>query len=165
MMANRKPATQAVRLLAALMLMLAASSSAWPQAHTRQFGDYTLRVSTAGTQNLSPETAREHGIERSPRRAVLNVTVLTKEAGVDKTVPAKVQAYVRNLSGHRRDIDMRETLAGGRVSYMGTYDFVHGEVLDFTITAQPEGSSETMSMSYRDRMWAGGDLPDVPARR
>lgn len=165
MMALRKTTMQAARLLVATTLVLAASNPAWSQAHTRQFGDYTLRASTVGTQNLSAETAREHGIERSPRRAVLNVTVLKKEAGVERTVPAKVQVYARNLAEHRRDIDMRETVAGSFISYMGTYDFVHGETLDFTVSAQPEGSAKPLSMSFRDRMWAGGDLPDVPSQR
>ena len=150
---------------AALFLMLVASSPAWSQAHERRFGDYTIRSSTAGTENLSAETARAHGIERGPRKAVLNVTVLKKEDGTEKTVPARLRVYVRNLTQERRQIDMRETAAGGYVSYMGTYDFVHGAVLDFTIEAQPENSGKTLTMTYRERMWAHGDLPDVPPQR
>lgn len=151
--------------LATSIFMLIASIPAWSQTHTRQFGAYTLRSSTVSTENLSEETARAHGIKRNPRRAVLNVTVSKKEAGIDKTVPARVQAYARNLTEQQREIDMRETAAEGRVSYTGTYDFVHGEALDFTITAQPENSDKTLTMTYRERLWARGDLPDVPPQR
>lgn len=163
---NRRPLTVPVgRLIAAASLMMLATSPAWPQAHARQFDAYTLRSSTAGTEDLPEETARKHGITRDPRLAVLNVTVSKKDKGLDKTVPAKVHAHARNLSGHRREIDMREITAEGRVSYMGTYQFVHGEVLDFTIAARPVDSDSTLTMTYRDRLWAGGDLPDQPPKR
>lgn len=165
MSAIRETARQAGRLLAASIFMLLASFPAWPQAHTREYGGYTIRTSSVGTENLSAATASEHGIKRDPRRAILNITVMKKDAEANKTVPASVQAYVRNLAGQRREIDMREISEGGRVSYMGTYDFIHGEVLDFIITARPEGSNETLNLTYRDRMWAKGDLPDVPPQK
>lgn len=152
-------ATQMSRVLAAATLMLIVSVPAWSQVNIRQFGDYTVRSSTVTSENLSRETASAHGIERDPRRAVLNVTVLKNNVGVDKTVPAGVQAHVRNLTGQRRDIDMRETAAEGRVSYMGTYEFSHGEALDFTITIQPENSGKTFTMNFRERLWARGALP------
>lgn len=163
---NRQATTGMVRShLFAAFTMLLASSTAWSQAHEHQFGPYVIRSSTVGSENISAETAAAHGIERGPRKAILNVTVLKKEGGQEVTVPARLQVYVRNLTEQRRQIDMREVAAEGRVSYMGTYDFLHGSVLDFTINAQPANSGKTLTMTYRERMWAKGDLPDVPPQK
>jgi len=150
---------------AAATVMLLASALAWPQAHTRQLGDYTLRSSTVSSENLPAETARAHGIERNPRRGIVNVTVLKNEAGIDKPVPARLQVQTLNLAGQRRDINMRPITAAGRISYLGVYEFVHGEVLDFTVTAQPENVGQPLDLTYRDRLWAQGDLPDFAPQR
>lgn len=126
----------------------------YAQVHSRDYGQFTVRSSTVGSINLAEETAAEHGIERDPRRGVLNVTVLRREQRIKKTVPASVSAYVMNLTGQRRHIDLQEITAEGRVSYVGTYQFTNGEVLDFRIQAKPDGSNEVFRLRFRDRLWA-----------
>lgn len=141
---------------AALALSLAAAAPAWSQAHSQQFGAYTLQSSSVNSEMLSPETARAHGIERDPRRAVLNVVVQKKNDGQDagRTVPARVQARVTSLAGVVNEIEMRETRAQGRVAYTGSYTILPRQVIDITVTARPEGGSEPLTMTYRERMWA-----------
>lgn len=143
----------------ALALMVL-PGTALAQAHEKQFGDFTLRSSTVGSESLSPHTAREHGIRPSPRRAILNVTV--KKDG--QTIPARVSAVGRSLTGKKREIGMRETIANNYVSYTGSYEFTHGEVIDFTVTAIPRGSETPLTLTYRERMWAKGDLPEAATR-
>lgn len=148
-------ALHAARRLGAFGVLLAFAAAAAAQPQTRDFGPYTLRSSTTASDNIAPETARKHGIEPDPRRAVLNVTVLVDGApGAERTVPAEVQATARTLSGKPRPIEMREVDAGGYVSYIGSYEFVPREVLEFEITARPEGSDQVLSMRYEERLWA-----------
>ncbi|HZF78343.1 MAG TPA: hypothetical protein VEZ89_00995, partial [Rubrivivax sp.] len=40
----------------------------------------------------------------------------------------------------------------GMVSYMGSYRFLPREVLDFHITAQPEGRQQALTLKFRDRL-------------
>lgn len=151
---------------ATAILMLAAGASARAQSHESTSDGYTLRGSTVSTESIPEKEAKAHGIEQSPRRGILNVTVLKKGAsGAERTMRADVHAYAKDLNGYRREIAMKPTVANGYVSYAGTYDFVHGEVIDFTVTAKPEDSGRTLTLTFRDRMWANGDLPDVPHRR
>jgi hypothetical protein len=148
-------------LKSTLILTLALISPlAAAQAHTLEEGPYTVRSSTVSSLYLAPSTASEHGIERGPNTAVLNVTVLHGP----RTVPATVQARARDLNGTTRAIPMRETVSDQFVSYTGSYTFVHGEVLDFLIDAQPKGAKAPLSMRYRERMWAEGAVP-VPLTR
>lgn len=145
---------------ALVLVLMVLPGTALAQAHEKQIGAFTLRSSTVGSESLSPQSAREHGIERSPRRAILNVTV-TKDG---QTIPARVSAVGRSLTGKNRDIGMRETIANNYVSYTGSYEFTHGEVIDFTVTATPRGSETPLTLTYRERMWARGDLPEAATR-
>ena len=148
-----------LRLPLALTMLLACAPG-WTQSHSKNVGPYALRSSTVVTNTISADTARAHGIERSPKRALLNVTVLKH----GNNIPAKVDVQVRNLSGLSRPIPVTATTSGEYVSYTGVYDFVHGEVLDFTINATPQDSQSTLTLTYRDRMWGPGDLPDRAVR-
>ena len=148
-------------LSCALCLSFATAAPAWAQAHEAKSGSYVLRASTVGSDMLSAETARRHGIQRSPLRGVLNVTVLKDGS----TVRADIEAVARNLTGRRRSVALTETTANGYVSYTGVYDFVHGEVLDFSIRAQPRGIDQRLNLTFRDRMWGTGDLPESQQQR
>ena len=72
-----------------------------------------------------------------------------------RPIPAQVQAEAWSLSGVRQEIAMREVREDGRVSYVGTYDFLPREVIDFLITATPldRPAAQPLALAYRDRMW------------
>lgn len=140
--------------LALALSMLAPSASA--QAHQVQRGDLVLRSSSVASDRIDATTAKRHGIEPSPRRAVLNVVVLSAGHGGRKTFPAQVSASTRSLAGVRQEIEMREVRENDRVSYVGSYQFAPREVLDFEIRAVPTASDRQspLTLRYRERMWS-----------
>ncbi|WP_442968698.1 DUF4426 domain-containing protein [Ramlibacter sp.] len=71
-----------------------------------------------------------------------------------RPVPARVDAGLVPL-GRAATIEMREVREDGRISYVGTYDFLPREVIDFRITATPLDArlGPALSLAYRDRMW------------
>ncbi|MBG6075798.1 DUF4426 domain-containing protein [Polaromonas sp. CG_9.11] len=142
------------RLIAALALAACAASSQ-AQVHETRQGDHLLRSSTVASNRIDPATAAQHGIEPAASRAVLNVLVLRRGGAADTPVAAAVTASMQNLAGVRRDISLREVNENGRVSYVGSYDFLPREVIDFEITALPDGAppGSMLKLSYRERMW------------
>lgn len=134
------------------LLMLVAAAWAQPQEVSR--GGLTLRSSTVASGMIDQATADRHGIEQAPDVGVLNVVLARSETGRLQPIPAQVEATAWSLSGIRQEIEMREVRENGRVSYMGTYDFLPREVIDFRITAKPlDAPSVSLSLAYRDRMW------------
>lgn len=130
------------------------ASGAQAQSHVEKQGPYLLRSSSVSTMNLSADSARQHGIERADRRAVLNVVVQkVGEGNRLSTVPADVKAQVKTLAGVVRDVDMTASRANGYVSYSGVYSYLPRQVMDITVSAKPEGAQETLKLTYRDRMW------------
>ena len=96
----------------------------------------------------------EYGISSTGNTAVLNVTVQKQADGRPRNVPAQVQVQVqaRNLLGVETSVDMRRVVANDHVSYLGVYSFLPRQVLDFEISAHPEGAAEPITLQFRDRL-------------
>ncbi|MGE1125620.1 DUF4426 domain-containing protein, partial [Pseudomonas zeae] len=87
-----------------------------------------------------------------PNTAVLNVTVQQRVDGTERNVPARLDVSARSLSGVQTTVEMREFVANDLVSYMGSYPFLPREVIDFRVTAYPQGTGEAITLSFRDRL-------------
>jgi len=141
------------RVAVALVLSLGWVQLAWAQAHESPSGPFVLRSSAVASESVSASTAKAHGIDPAPTRAILNV-VLEETSGNGKTnVRATVNASAADLTGSKRSIAMRPAVDNGKVSYIGTFDFLPREVLDFRIVATPEAGGDPITLTYRDRMW------------
>ena len=143
------------RFIAGLALAACAAAS-HAQSHEIRQGDHLLRSSTVASDRISAAAARQHGIEPAANRAVLNVLVLQRSGAVDTPVAAKVTASMQSLAGVRRDIALREVQENGRVSYIGSYEFLPREVIDFEVTALPGGAqpASMLKLGYREQMGA-----------
>ena len=150
---QKSPLLAAVLQLAVAALLSLGCTTAWAQAHEARSGSFVLRSSAVASQTFSASAAKAHGIKPAADRAVLNVLVERTDGGTRTNVPATVQASVTNLAGIRRNVEMRRVVGNGMVSYLGTFDFLPREVLDFRIVATPEGSAAPIELIYRDRMW------------
>jgi hypothetical protein len=137
-------------LLLAGLCAVAPPASA--QAHVQTQGDYVMRVSTVSAANLPSAMLQEYGISSSANTAVLNVTVQQQAVGGPRNVPAQVQVQARNLLGVETSVDMRNVVANDFVSYLGVYNFLPREVLDFYVSAHPEGAAQPITLQFRDRL-------------
>ncbi len=87
------------------------------------------------TDALTPEVARNYGIQRSANRVMLNVTVLHKEAGAArKPVEADVKVDARNLNEQLKDLELRRVSEGEAIYYIGEVSISGAEILVFDIT-------------------------------
>lgn len=125
---------------------------AWGQPHVKEDGAYLLRASTVSAQALPEEMRREHGIPLDPGKAVLNVTVQKKADGRTYNVPARLEVAAHNLMGVPTGVNVRSVTANGMVSYLGVYDFLPREVLNFRILAWPEGADSSIELTFTDRL-------------
>lgn len=139
--------------LPAMLCLLALSSPLWAQSHEQASGPYVVQASVVATNTIAEESAQVHGIEQESNRAILNVIVMKKGDPQEHPLRAQVQAYATNLAGVRHQIELEEIEVNNRVSYTGTFSFLPREVVDFDISAQPEGSGETINMKFRERIW------------
>ncbi len=131
-----RPKRPAIRwLLLATLLAALAGPAIGQQAET--FGPYRVHYNALNTNLLTPEVARAYGIQRAGTRAMLNVTVL--DADAVESVPARVTATATNLTGQRRDIEVREIRDQDAIYYIGTFRVHNEETLNFSVQVSPEG--------------------------
>lgn len=136
------------------LLVLAAVLLAGPalaqQAET--FGSYRVHYNALNTNLLTPDVAQAYGIQRAGTRAMLNITVL--DTTTNEAVKATITAGATNLTGQRRDIQLREISDQGAIYYIGTFRIANQETLNFAIDVSPEGHSEApYEFSFRQQFF------------
>lgn len=132
----------AVFLMAVIGMSALCSPTRAQQAE--DIGDFRVHYNTLNTNLLPPDVASAYGIQRSGSRAMLNIAVLRKAGSadsLDQPVRARVTASAVNLTGQRREIELREIEDQDAVYYIGTFRIHNEETLSFAVRVQPEGQS------------------------
>lgn len=144
---------QLTRYLLALAALFFAASA--PAQQSQDFGDYVVHYNALNTNLIPPEVAQAYGIVRSSNRALLNVTVLKKMMDTPGTpVGAKVTASGTNLTGQRREIEVREIKEpGGAVYYVGQFPVHNLETYVFEVLLAIEGEAEPLEVRFRQQFY------------
>jgi len=139
--------SNAIRAIAAAGL-LAVASTGWAE-QARTFGSHEVHYSAVGTTTLPAEIAAQYGIQRSARRAMINITVIDTTRQEPRPVRAEVGVTAVNLSEQLRRIDMRRIVEGEAVYNIGTFRITDGETLEFTVRVRPPGREDPHLLSFR----------------
>ena len=144
---------QLTRLSLALMALFFAASALAQQS--QDFGDSVVHYNALNTNLIPPEVAQAYGIVRSSNRALLNVTVLKKMMDTPGTpVSATVTASGTNLTGQRRDIEVREIKEpGGAVYYVGQFPVHNLETYLFEVLVAIDGEAEPLAVRFRQQFY------------
>lgn len=120
----------------------------------RDFGDYVVHFNAISTNQLTPDIARQYGIVRSDSRAMLNVSIIRKEAGtIGRAVPGSVAASAVNLTGQHKNLTLREINEGDAVYYIGELPVANEETLVFSIDVTPMNESSRFSVRYMKQFY------------
>ena len=131
-------------VLLALLLPIPASAE-----NSKDFGDFVIHYNAMATDMVPPEVARKYRITRSQNRGMVNITVLKKVlSSPGQPVHARVEVNARNLAGQGRTIRMREIREGNAIYYIGEFGVANEETLNFAVRARPQGSQETVEVSF-----------------
>jgi hypothetical protein len=124
------------------------------RASFEAFGDHVVHYNAQPTTMLPPEVARAFGIRRSGSRAMLNVTVLHRgDADGDRPVSAAVSVRATNLLGQAKDVRVRELREGEAIYYIGEVTIANEEIINFTISVQPEGVAAPHEIRFQQQFY------------
>jgi hypothetical protein len=142
------------KLTSALFGMLLMLSCSVHAENSQDFGDYVVHFIALSTTDLSPTVTKEYDIKRSKNRGMINIAVLQKVLGTTASpVPSQVSASARNLTGQKRDIDLREIREGTAIYYIGEFPITHEETLRFTVLVKPDGQNETHEVNFKQQFF------------
>jgi len=130
-------------------------SSAAVAQQSQDFGDYVVHYNAFNTNLLPPQIAQSYGIVRSSSRALLNITVLGKVMDLPGApVAAAVTASATNLTGQRRDIEMREIKdTEGAIYYIGEYPVHNLEIYNFEVSVKIQGEAEPLMVRFKQQFY------------
>jgi hypothetical protein len=122
---------------------------------SQDFGEYVVHYNALNTNLIPPQVAQSYNIKRSPSRALLNITVLKKVMDTPGTpVKADVTASGTNLTGQRRDIEIRQiTDPEGAIYYIGELSVHNMETYNFTVQVAVAGEDEPMMVKFRQQFY------------
>lgn len=118
-------------------------------------GDLVLHYNAIASTTLTPEVARQYAITRSSGRALLNVSLMRKQAdGSHKAIPAKVSAAATNLNGQRQDLAVREVREGEAIYYLAEPRVRDKDLLHFELNVLPDGAGTAITVKFQQEFFA-----------
>jgi len=122
---------------------------------SQDFGNYVVHYNAINTSMIPPQVAKGYGIQRSSSRALLNITVLKKVMDTPGTpVKASVTASGTNLTGQRREIDIREIEdTEGAIYYIGEFPVHNMETYNFTVDVRLAAETDPLVVKFRQQFY------------
>ncbi|MCU7935612.1 MAG: DUF4426 domain-containing protein [Candidatus Thiodiazotropha sp. (ex Dulcina madagascariensis)] len=103
---------------------------------------FTIHHNAIPSASLEPSIAKQHGIQRSKYRGMLNVSVIKSVEGTTgEPSEAVVMAKATNLRGQLISIPMRKITEGDAIYYIGEFRITDQETLNFEIQVKPKGDT------------------------
>ncbi|MBT8087619.1 MAG: DUF4426 domain-containing protein [Gammaproteobacteria bacterium] len=120
-------------------------------ASFEDIGDHVVHFSAQTTDELPREVAQAYQIQRSPDRAMLNVSVIRKSDSA--SVKATVSVKTRNLTQQLKNIDMREVNEQGAIYYIGETKVANRETLIFELAVKPDGVGRSANIRFQKQFY------------
>lgn len=119
------------------------------------FGKYSIHYNVINANLIPAQVAQGYGIQRSSSRALVNITVVDNEQGEAGTpLHAGVSTSTINLTGQRRDVEMREVVdPDGAIYYIGELPVHNLETYNFTVQVQVAGEPKPFELKFRQQFY------------
>lgn len=142
-----------LNIFAAFALMVACGSLAAQQA--QDFGRYVVHYNVINSNLIPAQVAQGYGIKRSASRALVNITVMDTSAGEPgQAVQAQITTQAINLSGQRRDVDMREISdPEGGLYYIGELPIHNMENYNFKVNIKLADEPKAFELEFRQQLY------------
>lgn len=138
-----------MQVIGILILMTGISQAGEPQV----FGDYTVHYNAFNTDTLQPKMAAAYNIVRSKNRGMMTVSIMKKTDSGDVPVRANISVSASNLTGQFRTFKVREVDEGDSIYYISEFHVAHEEMLNFSLHILPEGSTQPMTVTFRQKFF------------
>ena len=90
-------------------------------------------------------------IQRSPERAMLNISVIRKSDNA--AVNADISVKTRNLTQQLKSVELRPITEQDAIYYIGETKVANRETLIFEISVQPEGADRRSEIRFQRQFY------------
>lgn len=151
------------RTLACLSILVLAAACGGPDpsadvpdaqpagASDADIGTHVVHFSAQTTDQLPREVAQAYQIQRSPERAMLNISVIRKSDNT--SVTADISVRTRNLTQQLKNVELRPVTEQDAIYYIGETKVANRETLIFEISVRPEGVDKTSQIRFQRQFY------------
>lgn len=119
------------------------------------YGDYEIHYNAFNSSFVEPDIAKTYGLLRGKRRAMINVSVLKKEAnGNKKPISALISGSAANLLQQTQQLDFKKVDEGNAVYYIGQFGFSDDMLMRISVTVQPDPNQPAYDLQFEQRFFA-----------
>ena len=120
-------------------------------ASDADIGSHVVHFSAQTTDQLPREIAQAYQIQRSPERAMLNISVIRKSDNA--AVTANITVKTRNLTQQLKSVELRPITEQDAIYYIGETKVANRETLIFEISVQPEGADRRSEIRFKRQFY------------
>ena len=117
------------------------------------YGDYEIHYIAFNSTFIEPDVAKNVGVQRSKRRALVNVSVLKVEGDTKKAVTATVKGKATNLIQQSQDINFKKVDEGTAIYYLGQFGFTDDQVLRLALDVQPDPNKPPYTIKFEQKFY------------
>ena len=129
------------RLLWLLLCCLVAVPA--PAAQYIDHGEHRIHFTTFSSLIIPAEVASAHGLVRSEKRIILNISVLKQ----DEPAPARIRGHVINLLNQRFELNFDEVREAEAIYYLASHLALEHDIQRFNLEVQPD-SAESVPINF-----------------
>ncbi|MFC6670314.1 DUF4426 domain-containing protein [Marinobacterium aestuariivivens] len=139
---------------ASLAALLLAATPAVNADQSVSYGDYEVHYNAFNSTFLEPDVAESYGLTRSGNLALINVSVLQKQAdGSMKPVTADINGTANNLIGQSLKLDFQEIRETDALYYIGGLRFAGEQLMRINLEVQPESHPSPYSIQFEQTFY------------
>jgi len=120
-------------------------------ASDADIGTHVVHFSAQTTDHLPREIAQVYQIQRSPERAMLNISVIRKSDNA--AVTADISVRTRNLTQQLKNVELRPITEQDAIYYIGETKVANRETLIFEISVRPEGVDRPSEIRFQRQFY------------
>jgi len=120
-------------------------------ASDADIGTHVVHFSAQTTDQLPREIAQVYQIQRSPERAMLNISVIRKSDNA--AVTADISVRTRNLTQQLKNVELRPITEQDAIYYIGETKVANRETLIFEISVRPEGVDRPSEIRFQRQFY------------
>lgn len=136
--------------------LIAATALISQSALAEQFvahGDYEIHYNAFNSTFVQPNIAKNLDIQRSKRRALLNVSVLKIEGDKKVPVTAHVTGEASNLAGQVQKMSFKKIDEGDAIYYLGQFGFTNRQVFRIKFDVQPDPNNPAFTIKFEQQFY------------
>ncbi|MGH1430104.1 MAG: DUF4426 domain-containing protein [Neptuniibacter sp.] len=116
-------------------------------------GNYEIHYNAFNSTFVQPDVAQKVGLQRSKRKALVNVSVLKVEGATKTPVSATVTGKATNLIQQSQNLNFKKVDEGNAIYYLGQFGFSDDQVIRMSIDVQPDPNLPAYTIQFEQKFY------------